>query len=82
MAQKLILVCDDVEDKRIVFRAALEHAGYAVILAEAGAEALEQARNFTSSSILVDLVMPGMTGWETVTALKPIRRPVTSQSWR
>lgn len=76
MVQKLILVCDDVEDNRVVFRAALEHAGHAVILAEGGAEAIEQAREYTPSLILLDLMMPGMTGWETIAALKA--DPVTS----
>ncbi|CAA9372305.1 MAG: hypothetical protein AVDCRST_MAG89-4699, partial [uncultured Gemmatimonadetes bacterium] len=55
---------------RVVFRAALEHAGYGVLLAESGGEALDQARRFTPSLILLDLMMPGMNGWEAVAALK------------
>jgi CheY-like chemotaxis protein len=74
MAQ-LILVRDDVEDNRVVFWAALEHAGHAVLLAETGAEALEQARHLTPSLILLDLMMLGMTGWETVP--RPESDPVT-----
>lgn len=70
MTQKLILVCDDVEDNRIVFRAALEHAGYAVLPVESGEEALAQARAFSPSLILLDLMMPGWSGWETIAALR------------
>jgi CheY-like chemotaxis protein len=63
MAQKLILVSDDVEDNRVVFKAILEHAGFAVVVAQDGAEAVEQARAYTPSLILMDLMMPGVDGW-------------------
>jgi CheY-like chemotaxis protein len=75
MSQRLILVCDDNEDNRVVFKAVLEHAGYAVVVAEDGAEAVEQARAFTPSLILLDLMMPGLSGWEVVALLKA--HPVT-----
>jgi len=77
VAQKLILVCDDNDDNRVVFKAVLEHAGFAVVLAEDGLEAMEQARAFTPSLILLDLMMPGATGWEAVARLKA--DPVTHQ---
>ena len=77
MAQKLILVCDDNEDNRVVFKAVLEHAGFAVVLARNGAEALEEARSFTPSLILMDLMMPGISGWQAVERLKA--DPVTGK---
>jgi CheY-like chemotaxis protein len=77
MSQKLILVCDDNEDNRVVFKAILEHAGFAVVVAEDGAEALEEARAFTPSLILMDLMMPGLDGWQTVAQLKA--DPVTAE---
>ncbi|HET7230976.1 MAG TPA: response regulator [Longimicrobium sp.] len=70
MAQKLILVCDDVEDNRIVFKAVLEHGGFAVLVARDGTEAVEQARAFTPSLIVMDLMMPGVDGWQAVAQLK------------
>ena len=70
MGQKLILVCDDNEDNRVVFKAVLEHAGYAVVLAADGVEALAESRAYTPSLILLDLMMPGTNGWETVALLK------------
>jgi CheY-like chemotaxis protein len=77
MSQKLILVCDDVEDNRIVFRAVLEHSGFAVVLAKDGSEAVEQARAYTPSLILMDLMMPGVDGWEALARLKA--DPVTDE---
>ena len=77
MSQKLILVCDDNEDNRVVFKAVLEHAGFAVVVAQDGAEALEEARAFTPSLILMDLMMPGLDGWQTVAQLKA--DPITSE---
>lgn len=70
MGQKLILVCDDNEDNRVVFKAVLEHAGYAVVLADDGAEALAESRAYTPSLILLDLMMPVTNGWETAALLK------------
>ena len=70
MLQRHILICDDNEDNRIVFKAILEHAGYPVVAVEDGAEALEQARASTPSLILLDLMMPGLDGWGTIAALK------------
>ena len=75
MSQRLILLCDDNEDNRVVFTAVLEHAGYAVLVAENGAEGVEQAQEFTPSLILLDLMMPGLDGWEVVALLKA--HPVT-----
>lgn len=77
MSQKLILVCDDNEDNRVVFKAVLEHAGFAVVVAQDGTEALEEARAFTPSLILMDLMMPGLDGWQTVAQLKA--DPITSE---
>lgn len=70
MPQRLILICDDNEDNRIVFKAILDHTGYSVIAVDNGAEALEQARTSTPSLILLDLMMPGLDGWGTIAALK------------
>lgn len=78
MTERLILVCDDVEDNRIVFQAVLEHGGYAVLMAESGLAAMKQARAFTPSLILLDLMMPELSGWETIALLKtdPQSRPI------
>jgi CheY-like chemotaxis protein len=59
-----ILVVDDEEIVRKVLRSLLEQAGYNVICAANGADALEQlARIPRPDAILVDLFMPQMNGW-------------------
>ena len=45
---------------------------YEVICATSGPDALEAARNRQPSLILLDIEMPGMTGLETLRALKQV----------
>jgi CheY-like chemotaxis protein len=59
-----ILVIDDDSDIREVVGEALQFAGYEVATARDGREGLEQARSFRPTLILLDLMMPGMSGWE------------------
>ena len=59
-----ILVVDDEEVVRKVLRSLLERAGYNVICAVNGADALEQLRRIQRpDAILADLFMPQMNGW-------------------
>lgn len=64
MPQKTILVVDD--EKRIVnlLRAYLEDAGYRVVTAPDGREALFAARHEKPDLVILDLMMPEMDGWE------------------
>jgi CheY-like chemotaxis protein len=59
-----ILVIDDDSDIREVVGEALAFAGYDVATARDGREGLAQCRAFHPTLILLDLMMPGMTGWE------------------
>jgi DNA-binding response OmpR family regulator len=59
-----ILVIDDDSDIREVVGEALQFAGYEVSTARDGREGLAQARSFRPTLILLDLMMPGMSGWE------------------
>ena len=47
----------------------LEERGYRVIAAHSGEQALERALAERPDAILLDLLMPGMSGWETAAAL-------------
>ena len=58
-----ILVIDDDSDIREVVGEALQFAGYEVTTARDGREGLIQARSFRPTLILLDLMMPGMSGW-------------------
>jgi len=59
-----ILLIDDDSDIREVVGEALKFAGYEVAAARDGREGLALCRSFRPTLILLDLMMPGMTGWE------------------
>jgi CheY-like chemotaxis protein len=62
---KSVLIVDDDWQTRYALKMALESAGYAVRQAANGAEALrELADGLRPDVILLDMVMPVMTGWE------------------
>jgi CheY-like chemotaxis protein len=65
-----VLVVDDEPDIRAITRAALQHvAGWEVLMASSGAEALEVAAVEQPDAILLDAMMPGMDGAETARRL-------------
>lgn len=70
MSQKLLLVADDVEDNRVVAEAILRHAGFAVIVAASGAEAVELSRSRLPDLVLLGLMMPDLDGWEVMRLLR------------
>lgn len=62
---------DDDDDLRAMVRLALQaDAGIAVASVASGKDALELVPDFHPDIILVDLLMPGMGGMETVRALR------------
>lgn len=71
MDKKLrILVADDKASSRELIRTVLEHAGYEVIEAADGMEALELARLCNPSLILLDLQMPRLDGFAAVQEMR------------
>jgi two-component system, cell cycle response regulator len=71
-----ILVVDDIEANRRLLQAKLEAQYHSVILACNGPEALEKARTTDPEIILLDVMMPGMDGYEVCRRLKA--DPVTA----
>ena len=65
-----VLVVDDEPNIRLVFKTALEPAGYEVSAACDGHEALERQASTPSNLILLDLRMPGMGGMEVLRKLR------------
>ncbi len=59
-----VLVVDDESDIRDAVAEVLADEGYVVHGAGDGAEALRKARAVRPSVVLLDLMMPGMNGWE------------------
>ena len=66
-----ILIVDDDEDIRTVSEIVARRVGqWDVVLAASGEEALERARAEQPDVILLDVMMPGMDGLETLTKLR------------
>jgi len=65
-----ILVVDDTPEIRLLVTTILQHAGYEALQAADGERALEMVRQEPPSLILLDVMMPGMDGYEVCARLK------------
>lgn len=65
-----ILIVDDSEDIALISARMLSSRGFAVITANDGHEALKIVARQTPSCILLDVMMPRMSGLEVLQALK------------
>ncbi len=70
VAAARILVVDDRADGRKLLTLRLQHAGYAVLQAEGGATALDIAAREPLDLVLLDVLMPGMDGFEVCRRLR------------
>jgi CheY-like chemotaxis protein len=66
----LVLCADDDEDILSLVALRLQRAGYRVETATDGARALERARELEPDLIVLDVMMPRMTGVEVLTAIR------------
>jgi diguanylate cyclase (GGDEF)-like protein/PAS domain S-box-containing protein len=64
------LIVDDEPFMRATLGETLEESGYAVVQAASGREALELIRQDPPDVVLLDIVMPGMDGFETCAELR------------
>jgi len=67
---KLILIVEDQEDNRAILRDLLGTAGYNLIEAVDGAEAVELARRQRPDLILMDIQLPVIDGYEATRRIK------------
>jgi DNA-binding response OmpR family regulator len=67
-----ILVVDDMSANSEVLVEMLSKEGFDVRIAQDGARALEEAQHSAPSLVLLDVVMPGMDGFETCRRLRSI----------
>ena len=67
---EFVLVVDDSPDTLSMLNEALESAGFTVLVALEGKQALTIARKIKPAVILLDAVMPVLNGFETCAALK------------
>ncbi|MBA4420082.1 MAG: hypothetical protein C0391_02935 [Anaerolinea sp.] len=63
MAEKILIVDDDLDTLRLV-RLVLQKQGYEIVEASNGEQALDMVKTNTLDLILLDLMMPGMDGYE------------------
>lgn len=66
----VILIVDDAPDNLSVLRKLMVEQGYQTYVANSGERALEIARRVHPHLILLDVIMPGMDGFETCRQLK------------
>src|SRR5215510_10531254 len=70
MPAEKILIVDDDEDILLIVQTILSSAGYSEFTAHNGREGVETARELKPDLILLDVMMPELSGWEVCTTLK------------
>ena len=70
---KLILVVDDQKGMRLLFEEVFSHYGYRVKTASSGVEALSLLADTSPGLVLLDMNMPGLSGYETLQKLRAQR---------
>lgn len=68
--QQTILVVDDNHDNLQIMRVFLESRGYRVAEAMDGRTALAKMEDVQPALVLLDVMMPGMDGWEVCRTIK------------
>ncbi|MDA1185964.1 MAG: EAL domain-containing protein [Acidobacteria bacterium] len=65
-----LLVVDDIDDNRDLLSRRLMRRGYQVVTASGGQEALHLLAHARVDLVLLDIAMPGMSGYDVLTALR------------
>jgi signal transduction histidine kinase/CheY-like chemotaxis protein len=68
--ERLVLVVDDDPNAQDLLRRTLEGPGVRVVTTGSGDEALQLAQTLRPTAITLDVLMPGMDGWEVLRGLK------------
>ncbi len=71
--RKTILCADDDEDQLTSRRLVLESAGFQVLLARSGTEAVQMFRDHRVDMVILDYWMPGMKGVSVAREIKQLR---------
>jgi signal transduction histidine kinase/CheY-like chemotaxis protein len=72
-ARRTVLIVDDDRSHLDLVEQVLAPLGFTVFVATNGADCLEMARRCHPDIVLLDLAMPGMTGWEVAARLRAER---------
>ena len=76
--QPTILLVEDDDDTRRVYSVMLRHAGFRVVEAANGAEAVQHALDERPDLILMDMNLPTIDGWEAAKRIKADDRAGTA----
>src|SRR3712207_3975407 len=66
----IVLVADEDDESRALLADVLRNAGYQALEARSGDEALERARSTPPAAAILEIPLPGLSGYELCTALK------------
>jgi two-component system KDP operon response regulator KdpE len=67
-----LLVVDDEEELQELLRAMLKRKGYEVMAAGSGLEAMRLLYHAQPDLVLLDVMMPGLDGWETLQRIREV----------
>jgi len=67
---KTIVIADDDADLRLLVQVTLENPAYRILTAVDGCEALDAVKQYRPDLLIIDWMMPGLTGCEAVTQLR------------
>jgi len=70
MRQPVVLIVDDNSDSRLIIRAALRKYPYLFLEAQNGEEGIQIAQEQNPDLIIMDVMMPGISGYEALKQLK------------
>lgn len=72
--QRTVLIVEDEEDVSEILSFSLRREGFRVLTASEAAEGLTVARSEHPDVVLLDVMMPGITGWEMLERMKAEER--------
>jgi CheY-like chemotaxis protein len=72
--QPLLLIVDDYGPARELYVGLFQAAGYRVEAASNGQEAIEKGLRLQPALFVIDLLLPGMDGWDVIRRLKADER--------
>ena len=75
MRLRTVLIVDDLEANRVLLERSLVSAGYRTISAECGASALARLSSEHVDIVLLDWMMPGLSGLDTLRAIRQSHSP-------
>jgi len=65
-----VLLVEDDDDSAALLASYAERLGHVVLRARSGEEALQIAGELSLDLLVIDLLLPGMTGWDLIIALR------------